>query len=500
MGDAVTRPWRVLVIATAGAFLANLDLFVVNIAFPAIGADFPSASLSDLQWVLSAYAIVFAALLVPAGRLADIVGRKRLFLAGLGVFAVASALCAVAPGPWWLVAARVVQAAGAALMIPTSLALVVREFPPERRAAAVGLWTAGAAVAATLGPTVGGLLVEWSWRGIFLINLPLAVIIAVAAVRQLEESRDAGRAQRPDLAGALLLVVAVGALALGIVEGGEWGWASPGVLGAWALALAAGAGVALRSARHPAPVVEPALLRAPGAAIADAGVFLFSMGFFSLLLATALFLTDVWDYSTLQAGIAFAPGPLMVALLSGPAGALAGRVGTRPLVLAGSAAFAAGNLWWILRAGSTPDYLGALLPGMLLSGIGVALVFPILAGAAVSGLPPGRTATGSAVFNTARQIGGVVGVAVFVAILGDGVDISGFRAGWVFMGASALAAGALALRLPARTVRPRTAPAHPPPGAGDPTPRRAPASATAAAPPPPPAAIPPGTRPDVPAA
>ena len=393
-----------------------------------------------------------------------------------------------------------VQAAGAALMIPTSLALVVREFPPERRATAVGLWTAGAAVAATLGPTVGGLLVEWSWRGIFLINLPLAAAIAVAAVRVLEESRDAARAQRPDLAGALLLVVAVGALALGIVEGGEWGWASAGVLGAWAVAIAAGAGFAVRSARHPAPVVEPSLLRAPGAAVADAGVFLFSMGFFALLLSTSLFLTDVWGWSTLQAGIAFAPGPLMVALFSGPAGALAGRTGTRPLVIAGSLLFAAGNLWWIVRAGTEPAYVADVLPGMLLSGLGVALVFPILAGAAVSGLPPGRTATGSALFNTARQVGGVVGVAAFVAILGDDLALSGFRAGWAFMGASALAAGALALLLPGRAVRRRTAPAPPPPAADAPTPRRAPASATAAAPPPPPAAARPGTPPGTPAA
>ena len=151
----------------------------------------------------------------------------------------------------------------------------------------------------------------------------------MAAVRVLEESRDADRAQRPDLAGALLLVVAVGALALGIVEGGEWGWASAGVLGAWAVAIAAGAGFAVRSARHPAPVVEPALLRAPGAAVADAGVFLFSMGFFALLLSTSLFLTDVWGCSTLQAGIAFAPGPLMVALLLRP-GRGARRAGRGP--------------------------------------------------------------------------------------------------------------------------------------------------------------------------
>lgn len=490
----MARHWRVLVIATAGTFLANLDLFVVNIAFPAIQSDFPGAGLSGLQWVLSAYAIVFASLLVPSGRLADLLGRKRLFLAGLAVFVVASALCAAAPGAWWLIGARVVQATGAALMIPASLALVVREFPREKRATAIGLWTAGAAVAATLGPTVGGLLVEWSWRGIFLINLPLGTVIALAAVRVLEESRDPARGRRPDLLGALVLVVAVGALALGIVEGGGWGWASAGTIGSFAVAGAAGAAFAARSARHPAPVIEPALLRAPGAAVADVGVFLFSMGFFSMLLGTSLFLTEVWGYSTLEAGIAFAPGPLMVALLSGPAGALAGRVGTRPLVMAGSALFAAGNLWWIMRADARPSYLADVLPGMIMGGTGVALVFPILAGAAVSGLPPSRTATGSALFNTARQIGGVVGVAAFVAILGNDLGLSGFRYGWAFMGASALAVGALAPLLPRRPRPPSPA------AAAVPTPRHEPASATAGAPSPPPAADPPETRWDTPAA
>jgi EmrB/QacA subfamily drug resistance transporter len=493
----MARQWQVLIVATAGAFLANLDLFVVNIAFPAIGDDFGDAGISQLSWVLSGYAIVFASLLVPAGRLADLVGRKRLFLAGLGGFVAASALCAAAPGPWWLVGARVVQAAGAALMIPTSLGLVVSEFPPERRAAAVGLWTAGAAVAATLGPTIGGLLVTWSWRGIFLINLPLGVVIGLTAARVLRESRDPARGRRrPDLVGALLLIAAVGALALGIVQGEEWGWASAGVIGAGAGAVLAAAAFAVRSGRHPAPVVEPALLRAPGAAVANAGVFLFSMGFFSLLLSTSLFLTTVWDYSVLQAGIAFAPGPLMVALLSGPAGALTERVGTRPLVVLGGLSFAAGCAWWAARVSESPAYLADLLPGMLLSGTGVALVFPILAGAAVSGLPPERTATGSALFNTARQIGGVVGVAVFVAILGASAGLGGYRAGWAFMGASALAAGALALLLPAR--RPR--PAGAPPGVGGPIARRGPASATAAGPSPPPVAGRPGTPPGTPAA
>ena len=441
----LARHWQVLLIASAAAFLANLDLFVVNLAFPAIEADFSGAGLSGLSWVLSGYAIVFSALLVPGGRLADLLGRRRLFLAGLGVFVVASALCAAAPGPWWLVGARLVQAAGAALMIPTSLALVVTEFPAERRAAAVGLWTAGAAVAATLGPTIGGLLVGASWRWIFLINVPLGALIAVAATRTLRESREPERGARPDLLGALLLIVAVAALALGIVEGGAWGWTSGRVLGAETLAVAATIAFVIRSSRHPAPVIEWALLRVPSARGANVSVFLFSMGFFSLLLATVLFLTEVWGYSALEAGVAFAPGPLMVALLSWPAGVLAGRVGTRPLVVAGALVFAAGCGWWLARVGTAPDYATGMLPGMIATGIGVSLVFPILAGAAVAGLPPGRSATGSALFNMARQIGGVVGIAVLVAILGPAAGLSQFQAGWVFMAASALAAGVVAL-------------------------------------------------------
>ncbi len=455
------RRWQVLLVVTAGAFLANLDLFIVNIAFPAIQADFPQASLSGLSWVVSGYAIVFAALLVPAGRLADLLGRKRLFLAGLALFVLASVLCGLATGPWILIAARLLQAVGAALLIPTSLALLLPEFPPSGRAAAVGLWTAGAAVAATVGPTIGGLLVELSWRWVFLVNLPLGAITAVFAVRVLRESRDTARARVPDLLGALLLAVGVGALALGIVQGGEWGWTSGRVVGAEVLAIVALAAFAARSARHPAPVVEAALLRVAGTRVANASVFLFSVSFFGLLLGTVLFLTGVWHYSALEAGIAFAPGPLMVALLSWPAGSLAGRVGPRPLAVAGTVLFALGCGWWLWRVGESPAYAADLLPGIIASGIGVSLTFPVLAGAAVSGLPPDRSATGSALFNMARQIGGVIGVAILVSVLGDHASgLHDFQVAWTFMAAASLAAGAVALLLPhGATVRLSPAPA-----------------------------------------
>ena len=385
---ALPRHWQVLLVVTAGAFLANLDLFIVNVAFPAISADFAGADLSDLSWVLNAYAIVFAALLVPAGRLADLVGRRRVFLGGLGLFLIASAACGIAPGPWALVAARVVQAVGAALMIPTSLALLLPEFPPHRRAAAVGLWTAGAAVAATVGPTVGGLLVEASWRWVFLINLPLGGLTLLAGARILRESRDPSRGRLPDILGAVLLCAGVGALALGIVKGEDWGWTSPRFVGAEAIAFASLLAVALRSVRHPAPIVEPALLRPRATRAANASVFLFSMAFFPLLLASVLFLTEIWGYSALRAGLAIAPGPLMVALLSWPAGTLAGRRGARRLVLPGVALFATGCAWWVWHASARPDYLVNMLPSTLLVGAGVALTFPTLAGTAVSALPP----------------------------------------------------------------------------------------------------------------
>ena len=443
------RRWQVLLVVTAGAFLANLDLFIVNIAFPAIQSDFPQASLSALSWVVTGYAIVFAALLVPAGRLADLLGRKRLFLAGLVVFLVASALCGAATGPWVLIGARLLQAVGAALLIPTSLALLLPEFPPSGRAAAVGFWTAGAAVAATVGPTIGGLLVELSWRWVFLVNLPLGLITAVAAVHVLRESRDSHRARVPDLLGALLLAIGVGALALGIVKGGEWGWTGGRVVGVEVLAIVALVAFGARSARHPAPVVEAALLRVRGTRIANASVFLFSMSFFGLLLGTVLFLTGVWHYSALEAGLAFAPGPLMVALLSWPAGSLAGRVGPRPLAVAGTVLFALGCAWWLWRVGESPAYVTELLPGIIVSGIGVSLTFPVLAGAAVAGLPPDRSATGSALFNMARQIGGVFGVAILVSVLGDHASgLHEFQIGWTFMAAASLAAGAVALLLP----------------------------------------------------
>jgi EmrB/QacA subfamily drug resistance transporter len=443
-----TRPWLVLLIVSAAAFMAALDLFIVNIAFPDIARDFDGASLDQLSWVLNAYTIVFAALLVPFGRWADRLGRRRGFLAGLAVFTVASALCAVAPTLEALVAARVVQALGAAVLVPTSLALLLPEFPPERRGAAVGVWAAVGGVAAALGPPLGGLLVEAGWRTVFLVNLPVGAIALVAATRVLREARDPAVGPRPDTLGALALATAVGALVVALVRAEAWGWGSPEVLGLLAGAVLAGALVAVRIARHPAPFVEPEMLRVPRFRAANGAAVLFYAAFAGLLLGAVLFLTGMWGMSVLTAGLALAPGPAMAALFAGPAGRWADRFGQRAVAIPGLLLFAGAGVWWLARMGTESDYAGGFLPAWLAGGIGVGLVIPTLAGAATSALPPARFATGAAVVTMSRQIGAALGVAVLVAALGTdstAPPLGAFEDAWLLMIAATLAAAVVAI-------------------------------------------------------
>ena len=220
--------WRILFLAAAGASVAFLDATIVNVAFPDIVRSFPDASRSGLSWVLSGYNIVFAALLIPSGRLGDVVGRRRLFLGGLAVFTGASALCAVSQSPTMLVAGRLLQGVGAAALVPMSRAFILAAFRPEERASAIGVWAAILAFAAAIGPSVGGLLIEAdSWRLVFLVNLPIGAVVFVYARRLLPEAPRSADARMPDFVGALLLIVAVGSLALGIVKGRDWRWGDP---------------------------------------------------------------------------------------------------------------------------------------------------------------------------------------------------------------------------------------------------------------------------------
>jgi EmrB/QacA subfamily drug resistance transporter len=445
----MAQRWKVLVLTSVGLFMASLDLFIVNIAFPDLSRSFGGASLQNLSWVLNGYAIVFAALLVPAGRIADRVGRKRVFLLGLVVFSLASALCAAAPSVGALVAARVLQAAGGAMMIPTTLGLILPAFPVEQRALAIGIWSTVGGVAAALGPPLGGLLVQLSWHWIFLVNVPTGLIAAAIGWRVLDEVREPEDG-RPDLLGAAMLALGIALLTLGIVKGPDWGWGDGRDLAAFVAAAALIAGFVLRSARHRAPVIELPLLRVRSFALANLATLVFFAGFGAMLLSGVLLLTELWDYSALRAGFALSPGPLMAAAFAIPAGRLGGRIGQRPVATAGGLVFAASFAWILATVDAGSSYATSFLPGFMLGGVGVGLTLGTLPAAATAELPPSRFATGTAVFGMARQLGSAIGVAVFVALLNDSTGgdlLAGLRRGWWLCLGAGLGASALALAI-----------------------------------------------------
>ena len=395
-----------------------LDVTIVNIAFPDIRASFPDASLAHLSWILNAYSIVFAAALVPAGRLADRFGRRRFFFLGTLVFLAASVTCGAAQSVDMLIAARALQAVGGAMLVPASLGLLLPEFPLEQRATATALWGANGAVAAAAGPSLGGVLVDWQgWRAVFFVNLLIGLPALIPARRLLRESREP-QTQFPDALGAAMLAVGVGALALGIVQGPDWGWSSPWIVGSFAAAAVLLAAFVWRCARHPAPVVDLSLFRVRSFTVANIGGFIFSMGFFALLLCNVLFLTGVWHYSVLEAGVALTPGPLMAAIGAPLGGQLSDRFGQRVVAIPGSLLFASGALLFALDTGVRPNYVADFLPANLLGGFGVGLTFAAFGSAAVAELPRARYATGGAINNCIRQIGAVLGISSLIVIVG----------------------------------------------------------------------------------
>lgn len=445
------RKWKVLAVTAVAVFMGFLDVSIVNVAFPDIERSFPGTSQAGLSWVLNAYNVVFAALLVPAGRAADLVGRRKLFFVGLAVFIVASALCAAAPNVALLVTARVIQAVGAAILIPTSLGLLLPEFPAEMRATATSIWGATGAVAAATGPSLGGVLVDVAdWRLVFLINIPIGLAALVPARRLLREYRDEERGAIPDLLGAALLMAGVGLIALAIVQGDAWGYGSLRVLGALVGGVVALALMVSRSHSHHAPVLDLHPFGVRSFAVAVLGVMVFSIGFYALLLGNILFLTRVWGFSIITAGFAVTPGPLMAATWSVVGGRVSDRIGQRPVALTGGLSFAAGAILFAELLGPAPHYTTHFLPATILTGIGVGLSFAAWSSAAVAELPPERFATGSSVSACMRQIGAVLGIATLIAVLDHASandPLAAFVTSYRLEAATALVAAGLALAL-----------------------------------------------------
>ena len=433
-------------------FMALLDVTIVNVAFPDIEADFEDASLSDLSWILNAYNVVFAALLIPAGRLADRIGRRRLFYTGLYVFLLGSLLCGLAPDAPTLIAARVLQAAGAAALIPTSLGLLLPEFAPEKRATAVSLWAAAGAVAAAAGPSLGGVLVDaGGWRWAFYVNLVIALGV-LPGRRLLVERRDPQAGAVADALGGSMLAGSVGLLALGIVKAPDWGWGDSRVLGCWLASALLLAALLLRSRRHPSPVLEPELLRIKSFATASIATLVYAAGFYALLLCNVLFLNQVWGYSVLEAGFGVTPGPLAAVVGAALAGRIVEHRGPRGIVVVAALMSGAAFLMYRSLPGATPDYLATWLPCQIVSGAGAGMVFAALSTATVMDLPANRIATGTALASCLRQIGAVLGIAGLVAVLGTPSPeeaLGVFDDAYTLMAVCAAAAAVVALRLPA---------------------------------------------------
>jgi len=437
-------------VVVLAVFMTNLDLWIVNVALPAMGASFRTGghpeSLGALSWVLNAYAITLAALLVVLGRAGDRFGQRPVFIAGVVVFTVASAACALAPSLWALVLARVVQAAGAAAQLPTSLALLLASVRPERRTGATRTWAAFGGLAAAAGPVVGGLLVEVDWRWVFVVNLPIGVLAVVAGLAVLPAPAARETGPLPDLAGAVLITTAVAALSGALVQAPSWGWTDGRTLGLLAAAIVAGVWFTVRSARHHSPLLELHLLRLPRFGVAGTGTFVFGVAFAIMLLSNVLWCQDVWRWSALRTGVALVPGPALVPIVTALTARAARRLGHGPLVVAGGALFAAGMLWRVGLVSSTPAYVRDLLPSMILGGIGVGLTLGTLIAAGVQSLPGGRTATGSALVNSFRQVSSALGVAILITLIGARVtagSVGDFRLAWAAAAALALVTSAL---------------------------------------------------------
>lgn len=422
MGEstAVTPlPRMVIVVVAAAGFAVSMNLTMMNVTFEALRESFPDTSSAGLSWVITGYSTVSAALLLASGRVADLFGRRRVFFVGLGLFALGSTAAGLSPTPSMIIASRVVEGLGAALVTPSAIALLVTAVAPERRATAIGVWGSIVSFSAALGPAVGSLLIEVStWRLVFFAHAPMTLMAVVLGRRFLVESRHPETSGLPDPVGIAASALAIGAMALILVQSNDWTWNDPRLLGSIGLGLAAALTFVLRSRRHPRPVLDLALFRKRSFSSAVLISVLYGTAFSALIFANVLFLRRVWGYSFVQAGFGIAPSPICSAITANIGGRVADRIGVRQVIVPGIALVVCGLAWLIFAVPIEPAYVLRWLPGTLLFGGGTGLVFANLSTAAVADMEPGDLGVASAANNTGRIIGNVLGPAFVVASVG----------------------------------------------------------------------------------
>lgn len=431
------RRSRLVFISTAlGAFLVTANVSTMNVAFPDLARTFPLSSRGELTWVLNAYTISFAALLIPAGRLADRFGRRQMFMAGLGMFAASSVLVGVAPEFSLVIAARVAQGVAGALIAPSSLGLLLAGTDESARMATVAKWGAVTALGVATGPSIGAFIVDsMGWRWAFLLLPPFCLLAYVVGRGCLPRSATDRDAPLPDVLGATMLAGSMALLAFAIVQIRPWGWGSSGV----AISVGASAGLfivtLMRGRGHVAPALPTHLFALRSLSFANVATMLQAGGMSASMLVNILWLTEGWGYSITEAGLATAPLPIMVAFMAPAVGRLGSRYGVRVFAIPGSFAWALGLLLFALFVTSEPNFLALWLPASAIMAVGVATTFPIVSAAAVSEVGPADFAVAGAINQIGRQVGATVGVAALVTLVGDSGDLASFRQAWIYAAA-----------------------------------------------------------------
>jgi EmrB/QacA subfamily drug resistance transporter len=422
------RKWRTLIIVCVAIFMLLLDITIVNVALPSIQRDL-HASFTDLQWVVDAYSLLLATVVLNAGSLGDMLGRKRVFLTGVVLFTVASALCGAATSPLFLNLARGAQGIGGAIMFAVSLALLSQEFHGRDRGTAFGIWGATIGLAVAIGPLVGGVLTEWAgWRWIFFVNLPIGAACLIAGSRTLEESKDPDHGGL-DIPGQVTLSAGLFALVLGLLRGNDWGWSSGRVIGLLAGAVVSLVAFGLVELRQERPMFDIRLFKVPAFAGAQIVAFSISSAMFAQFLYLTLYLQNILGYSPLQAGLRFLPLSMISFFAAPLSGRLSGKIPIRVLLGTGMALVALAL--YLMYGVKVSSGWTTLLAGFLVGGIGIGMVNPPLATTAVSVVPPQRAGMAAGVNNTFRQVGIATGIAGLGAIFQSAYHVHGTRAEFV---------------------------------------------------------------------
>ncbi len=417
--DPENRKWWTLGAVAFGLFMIMLDNTIVNVALPSIQKDL-NIGISELEWVFNGYALTFGVLMLTGGKLADMMGRRRIFIAGLVIFTAASLGCGLAASAGMLIGARVVQGVGSALMNPATLSIITATFPPRQRGMAIGIWAGVSGMALAIGPLLGGLITEhWSWNWIFFINVPVGIIGIIVARLVINESRDTSADQRLDLPGLLSSAIALFALTYGLIEANKYGWTSPRILGLFAVAAVGFAAFVVLELRQRAPMLDLKLFKNGTFAGANSVMLLVGLAMFGVFFYNSLFIQNVLGYSAVQTGATFLPMTVLIILVAPVAGRFSDRVGSRWLMGGGMILLSISLLIFSrLDAAST---FWDILPGLLVGGIGMAVVMTPTTAAAMGSVPIDKAGVGSAVLNTGRQVGGALGIAVMGAIVAAAV-------------------------------------------------------------------------------